>query len=172
MSTATLTKPPSLADAEKTTSNNGNTGPREHSGIFVSTVQRSGLLTRHQGQGTTPVSRIGGRRLTRRNKPKVRLGTNKPGRLFAVVDAVVRPSLCLGRLRVRSFIDYGATSMTTSSNGPTTATTPTFSPAFIVLERASSLAFTEARGIGGQIKALIRGDDEPDGRDAGGEYGD
>lgn len=112
-----LTGPTHMAHSEKTTTMNGNTGPRKHSGIFVPHVRVS--LATHQGangRGITPISRIGGQRLTRRNKPKVRPGTNKPGRFIAVVDAVARPSFLPGGFGFDHSIDYEAIPMTPSSN--------------------------------------------------------
>jgi len=92
-----LTRPSLFAHAGKTTTYNGNTGPREHSGIFVPRVQRSGLLTRHQDQGTTPVFGIGRLRPTSGDKAAVSTAcANNRGRLYAVVAAGV----CLPSPRV------------------------------------------------------------------------
>jgi hypothetical protein len=97
-----LTNASRPSQTKKTTSYNGTTAPRKPCGIFVSAVHRSGLLIRHQGDNTTPVSRIGRLRFTRRNKPKVRLETNKPGRLYAVVAAGVCLPIAWAAASVRS----------------------------------------------------------------------
>lgn len=86
-----LTTPQTPRHSGRTTSINGITGPRKLSGFFVPAVQRSGLLPRHQGHGTTPIFRIGRLRFTSRDKGMVRHATNKGGRLIAVVAAGVCP---------------------------------------------------------------------------------
>jgi hypothetical protein len=86
---ARLTSTRQPAHSDHTTSINGKTAPRKLCGIFAPAVLASGLLPRHQGDGTRQFSRIGRLRFTWRNKPKVRLGANKPGRLIAVVAAEV-----------------------------------------------------------------------------------
>jgi hypothetical protein len=115
-----LTSPRRPAQTEKTTSFIGNTAPRKPCGIFVPSVQRSGLLTRHQGKGTTPVSRIGKLRFTSRDKGMVRHVTNKGGRMNAVVAAEACLPLPLGGSFGFVFPQrFGATAMThkTNTNG-------------------------------------------------------
>jgi hypothetical protein len=125
-----LTGSTGAAQTGKTTSVIGKTAPHKPCGIFVSSVQCSGLLPRHQGQGTTPVSRIGGHRFTRRNKPKVRLGTNKPGRMTAVVAADARLPIPMGG-------GFGSISSTTEQ---LTMTTQTQSQATPTTDSAEALA--------------------------------
>jgi hypothetical protein len=91
-----LTGSTGAAQTGKTTSVIGTTAPHKPCGIFVSSVQRSGLLTRHQGHGTTPNSRFGRLRFTSRDKGMVRHVANKGGRITAVVAAGVCLPILMG----------------------------------------------------------------------------
>lgn len=85
-----LTTSTGTAHSGRTTSNDGNTAPRKPCGIFVFSVQDSGLLPRHQDQDTTPVFGIGRLRFTSGNKATASaVCTNNRGRSLAVVAAEV-----------------------------------------------------------------------------------
>lgn len=114
---AGLTSPWLERHPERTTTFSGVAGTRKHSGIFVSSVQRSGLLPRHQDQGTTPVFGIGRLRPTSGDKAAVSTAcANNRGRLKAVVATEVCLPIPMGGGFGFDPFDLGATAMKSSSD--------------------------------------------------------